>query len=127
RETHDAGGGAQPARRGGIRLLPLLERARVDSHCPEAPAQGRRAPARAARAGQARVRVEPTAEGGDRMEPMTPPAGVAGLETYRRFFAEEIQACAGLRNQALVEAFATIPREQFLRPGPWTTRSEADF
>jgi protein-L-isoaspartate(D-aspartate) O-methyltransferase len=41
------------------------------------------------------------------------------LEAIRRFYAEEIEAVAGLRSQALVEAFARVPREQFLGPGPW--------
>ena len=49
---------------------------------------------------------------------------VAPIETYRRFFAEEIEACVGLKTPALVEAFATIPRERFLPPGPWVTRSD---
>ena len=52
---------------------------------------------------------------------------LADVAAYRRFFAEEIEACAGLRTPRLVEAFATIPREQFLGSGPWITRSEADF
>ena len=51
----------------------------------------------------------------------------ATIADYRRFFADEIEACAGLKTAALVEAFATVPRELFLRPGPWVTRSEADF
>jgi protein-L-isoaspartate(D-aspartate) O-methyltransferase len=49
------------------------------------------------------------------------------LQQRRRFFADEIQACAGLRTPSLVDAFATIERERFLPPGPWITRSEADF
>ena len=49
------------------------------------------------------------------------------LAAYRRFYAEEIQAIAGLKTPALVDALATIPRERFLGPGPWTFRSEADF
>jgi protein-L-isoaspartate(D-aspartate) O-methyltransferase len=52
---------------------------------------------------------------------------VADLAAYRRFFAEEIEACAGLRTPRLVEAFAAVPRERFLGPGPWITRREADF
>jgi protein-L-isoaspartate(D-aspartate) O-methyltransferase len=38
----------------------------------------------------------------------------------RRFFAEELEAVCRLRSPALVDAFATVPREQFLPPGPWT-------
>jgi protein-L-isoaspartate(D-aspartate) O-methyltransferase len=37
----------------------------------------------------------------------------------RRFFAEEVEAAAGLRSPALVEAFATVERERFVGPGPW--------
>ncbi len=49
------------------------------------------------------------------------------LEQQRRFFAEEIQVVANLRSPALVEAFASVPRERFLPPGPWLIRGEADF
>ncbi|MGB9233547.1 MAG: methyltransferase domain-containing protein [Terriglobales bacterium] len=41
------------------------------------------------------------------------------LEDCRRFYAEEIQYAANLRSQALVDAFARVPRENFLGPGPW--------
>jgi protein-L-isoaspartate(D-aspartate) O-methyltransferase len=46
------------------------------------------------------------------------------LDLRRRFFAEEIEAVVKLRSAALVDAFATVPREQFLRPGPWTVLSD---
>ena len=49
------------------------------------------------------------------------------LDAYRRYYAEGIQICSNLRTPALVEALATIPRERFLPPGPWTIRGEADF
>ena len=49
------------------------------------------------------------------------------LEHYRRFFAEEIEAVAKLQTPGLVEALATVPREQFLRPGPWTVLADNDF
>jgi protein-L-isoaspartate(D-aspartate) O-methyltransferase len=49
------------------------------------------------------------------------------LEMRRQFFAEDIQVCANLRTPALVEALARVPRERFLRPGPWTFRSEIDM
>lgn len=52
---------------------------------------------------------------------------MTALEQHRRFFAEEIEALCGLRTAALVEAFATVPRERFLPPGPWTIRSETDY
>jgi protein-L-isoaspartate(D-aspartate) O-methyltransferase len=41
------------------------------------------------------------------------------IEECRRFYAEEIQFAAGLRSSSLVEAFAFVPREKFLGPGPW--------
>jgi len=49
------------------------------------------------------------------------------LDAYRRFFAEDIQICSNLRTAALVDALATVPREHFLPPGPWTVRGESDF
>jgi protein-L-isoaspartate(D-aspartate) O-methyltransferase len=49
------------------------------------------------------------------------------LTLRRRLFAEEIEAVCKLRSAALVDAFATIPREAFLRPGPWVVLSEADL
>jgi protein-L-isoaspartate(D-aspartate) O-methyltransferase len=48
------------------------------------------------------------------------------LAQYRRFFAEEIEAVAKLQTPGLVEALATVPRERFLRPGPWTILADAD-
>ena len=41
------------------------------------------------------------------------------LDDCRRFYAEEIQYAANLRSPALIEAFARVPRENFLGPGPW--------
>ena len=49
------------------------------------------------------------------------------LAAQRRFFAEEVQICSNIRSTAVVEALATVPREQFLPSGPWVVRSEADF
>ena len=46
---------------------------------------------------------------------------------WRRFFAEEIQIVANIRTPAIVDALATIPREAFLPPGPWTVRGEGDI
>ena len=48
------------------------------------------------------------------------------LDLRRRFYAEEIEATSDLRNAALLEALAAVPRERFLRPGPWVVRGEAD-
>jgi protein-L-isoaspartate(D-aspartate) O-methyltransferase len=41
------------------------------------------------------------------------------LEECRRFYAEEIRYAANVSSPALVEAFARVPREKFLGPGPW--------
>jgi protein-L-isoaspartate(D-aspartate) O-methyltransferase len=41
------------------------------------------------------------------------------LDDYRRFYAEEIAAVTALQSSALMEAFAKVPREHFLGPGPW--------
>jgi protein-L-isoaspartate(D-aspartate) O-methyltransferase len=43
----------------------------------------------------------------------------ASLQDYRRFYAEEIAAVTDMRSTALLEAFAKVPRENFLGPGPW--------
>ena len=49
------------------------------------------------------------------------------LALRRRFFAEEIEAVARLRSAALVDALATVPRERFLRAGPWTVLADVDL
>ena len=51
----------------------------------------------------------------------------AAAADWRRFFAEEIQIVANIRTQAIVDALATVPREAFLPPGPWTIRSATDM
>ena len=52
---------------------------------------------------------------------------MSDLQARRRFFAEEVQMVANIRSASVVDALATVPRERFLPPGPWTVRSEADF
>jgi protein-L-isoaspartate(D-aspartate) O-methyltransferase len=49
------------------------------------------------------------------------------LELRRRFFAEELEAVCKLKSPALVDAFAAVPRERYLRPGPWTVMADVDF
>ena len=44
---------------------------------------------------------------------------MSDLQALRRSYAEEIRAVSNVRSAALVRAFATVPREQFLGPGPW--------
>jgi hypothetical protein len=48
------------------------------------------------------------------------------LDFRRRFFAEELEAVCRLRSASLVNAFAVVRRERFLRPGPWTVLADAD-
>ncbi len=43
----------------------------------------------------------------------------SSLDQARRAFAEKIRALAGVRSPLLVEALATVRREDFLGPGPW--------
>jgi protein-L-isoaspartate(D-aspartate) O-methyltransferase len=44
-------------------------------------------------------------------------------EDYRRFYSEEIKFTANISSPALIEAFARVPREKFLGPGPWRIAS----
>jgi len=52
---------------------------------------------------------------------------MTGIEARRQFFSEEIRKCSNVRTAALVEALSIVAREDFLPPGPWTTRGEGDF
>ena len=45
------------------------------------------------------------------------------LEDCRRFYAEELRFAANISSTALLDAFARIPREHFLGPGPWKIAS----
>ena len=49
------------------------------------------------------------------------------IDLRRRFFAEELEAVSKLRSPHLVDAFAEVPRERFLRPGPWAVLADSDF
>jgi len=52
------------------------------------------------------------------------------LKLARQNYAEELRAVANLQSEALVRAFAKVPREHFLGPGPWqvfTPYSESDW
>lgn len=48
---------------------------------------------------------------------------MADLLALREYYAEELRAVANLRSEALVKAFAKVPREHFLGLGPWQVRS----
>lgn len=50
----------------------------------------------------------------------------ASIADTRRAFAESLRSSADLRSQALVDAFATVPRERFLGEGPWLVRGPRD-
>jgi protein-L-isoaspartate(D-aspartate) O-methyltransferase len=41
------------------------------------------------------------------------------LEIVRRAYAKQIMAAAGVPHERLTRAFASVPRERFLGPGPW--------
>jgi protein-L-isoaspartate(D-aspartate) O-methyltransferase len=41
------------------------------------------------------------------------------LDEIRQYYAEEIRAVTNIQTEALVTAFARVPREHFLGPGPW--------
>jgi len=45
------------------------------------------------------------------------------LEECRQFYSEEIRFAANINSAALVEAFARVPREDFLGSGPWKVAS----
>jgi protein-L-isoaspartate(D-aspartate) O-methyltransferase len=48
---------------------------------------------------------------------------IRDLNLARQFYAEELRAVSDLQSEALVRAFAKVPREHFLGPGPWQVRS----
>jgi protein-L-isoaspartate(D-aspartate) O-methyltransferase len=41
------------------------------------------------------------------------------IEAARRRYAEELRFTAKVGSRAVIDAFATVPREQFFGPGPW--------
>jgi protein-L-isoaspartate(D-aspartate) O-methyltransferase len=45
------------------------------------------------------------------------------IGSARHWFAEELRFVAHVSSSALVKAFATVPRERFVGPGPWRVRS----
>ena len=45
---------------------------------------------------------------------------MTAIEDARRWFAEELRYTAPVRNcVAIIDAFASVPRERFVGPGPW--------
>jgi len=49
------------------------------------------------------------------------------IEAARQFYAEELQYLAHLRSRAVFSAFATVPRERFVGPGPWRVLGSGEF
>ncbi len=47
----------------------------------------------------------------------------ASIESARRFYAEELCRINGIFSPAILAAFATVPRERFVGPGPWIIQS----
>lgn len=41
------------------------------------------------------------------------------IEDCRRFYSEEVRLAGNIHSPAVVEAFARVPREDFLGPAPW--------
>ena len=41
------------------------------------------------------------------------------IEEARHRYAEELRLTARLGSRAVIDAFATVPRERFFGPGPW--------
>jgi protein-L-isoaspartate(D-aspartate) O-methyltransferase len=52
-------------------------------------------------------------------EIIMPPDRADDIAEARRRFAEELRHTAHVRSPAVVEAFASVPRERFAGPGPW--------
>ena len=48
------------------------------------------------------------------------------LDEVRRWFAEDLRAICHLRDERVVAAFAAVPRERFVGPGPWRIRHLID-
>lgn len=53
-------------------------------------------------------------------------ARAPSLPEARRWFAEELRAAGHVDDERVVEAFATVPRERFVGPGPWRILHLAD-
>jgi protein-L-isoaspartate(D-aspartate) O-methyltransferase len=49
------------------------------------------------------------------------------LEAARRFYAEDLRFLARMSSTALFAAFATVPRERFVGPGPWRVMSQNSY
>jgi protein-L-isoaspartate(D-aspartate) O-methyltransferase len=52
--------------------------------------------------------------------------GPPGLDEVRRWFAEDLRTTCHLSDERVVAAFAAVPREGFVGPGPWRIRHFVD-
>ena len=48
------------------------------------------------------------------------------IESVRQFYAEELMRLAQVSSPAVQKAFATIPRERFVGPGPWNIQTRGE-
>ena len=48
------------------------------------------------------------------------------IESARRFYAEELCRLNGISSPNIFAAFATVPRERFVGPGPWVIQNSGD-
>jgi protein-L-isoaspartate(D-aspartate) O-methyltransferase len=49
------------------------------------------------------------------------------LAEHRRFYAEHVVQLAGSSDRRLIAAFAAVPREDYLGPGPWLVAAEGGY
>ncbi len=49
------------------------------------------------------------------------------IETARRFYAEDLRFKTRMSSPALFAAFATLPRERFVGPGPWRIQTGGEL
>jgi protein-L-isoaspartate(D-aspartate) O-methyltransferase len=54
----------------------------------------------------------------------SPPAST--IESARRIYAEELCRIHHISSRAVCDAFATVPRERFVGPGPWVIQSHGE-
>ncbi len=52
--------------------------------------------------------------------------GMPTLDGVRRWFAEDLRVTCHLGDERVVAAFAAVPRERFVGPGPWRIRHLVD-
>jgi protein-L-isoaspartate(D-aspartate) O-methyltransferase len=50
----------------------------------------------------------------------------SSIESARRFYAEELCHLNHISSPAILSAFATVPRERFVGPGPWIIQSHGE-